>query len=209
MVALPLAEGFASFLPLAAVFLEELPPEGFLMAGAAGLAFLAGVFTLGGGFACPRRAGGVFLGLGLASLRFIGGALLRDFGGGLFCILSKAETAQSSAGHKHYPEWSRWHRQSSSWHPRSSPWMCLQSAAHLISCIPTSQNASCQAKHSPVPAELCQRALELLPATEITTAKEFRGLGTILSLPAGFTTERPTLISNPRSELCVWLQNCQ
>lgn len=86
MVDLPLAEGFTSFLPLAAGFLEELPPEAFLMAGAAGLAFLAGVLTLGGGFALPRRAVGVFLGLGLDSLRFIGGALLRDLGGGLFCI---------------------------------------------------------------------------------------------------------------------------
>lgn len=91
MVDLPLAEGFTSFLPLAAGFLEELPPEGFLMAEAAGLAFFAGVLTLGGGFAFPRWAAGVFLGLGLDSLRFIGGALLRDFGGGLFCILSERE----------------------------------------------------------------------------------------------------------------------
>lgn len=98
MVGLPLAEGFTSFLPLAAGFLEELPPEGFLMAGAAGLAFLAGVFTLGGGFAFPLRAAGVFLGLGLDSLRFIGGALLRDFGGGLFCILSERKAAQDLSG---------------------------------------------------------------------------------------------------------------
>lgn len=100
MVDLPLAEGFTSFLPPAAGFLEELPPEGFLMAGAAGLAFLAGVLTLGGGFAFPRRAAGVFLGFG-----FIGGALLRDFGGGLFCILSERETAQDLSGDaKRYPE---------------------------------------------------------------------------------------------------------
>lgn len=92
MVDLPLA---TSFLPLAAGFLEELLPEGFLMAGAAGLAFLAGVLTLGGGFAFPRWAAGVFLGLGLDSLRFMGGALLRDFGGGLFCILPEREHKSS------------------------------------------------------------------------------------------------------------------
>lgn len=91
MADLPLAEGFTSFLPLAVGFLEELPPEGFLMAAAAGLAFFTGVFTLGGGFAFPWWAAGVFLGLGLDSLRFIGGALLRDFGGGLFCILSERQ----------------------------------------------------------------------------------------------------------------------
>lgn len=87
MVDLPLAGDFTSFLPLAAGFLEVLPPEGFLMAGAAGLAFLAGILTFGGGLGFPRRAAGTFLGLGLDSLRFTGGALLRDFGGGLFCIL--------------------------------------------------------------------------------------------------------------------------
>lgn len=104
MVDLPLAEGFTSFLPLAAGFLEELPPEAFLMAGAAGLAFLAGVLTLGGGFALPRRAVGVFLGLGLDSLRFIGGALLRDLGGGLFCILSGRDSTGAQWRHKRYPE---------------------------------------------------------------------------------------------------------
>lgn len=104
MVDLPLAEGFTSFLPLAAGFLEELPLEAFLMAGAAGLAFLAGVLTLGGGFALPRRAAGVFLGLGLDSLRFIGGALLRDLGGSLFCILSGRDSTGAQWRHKRYPE---------------------------------------------------------------------------------------------------------
>lgn len=104
MVDLPLAEGFTSFLPLAAGFLEELPLEAFLMAGATGLAFLAGVLTLGGGFALPRRAAGVFLGLGLDSLRFIGGALLRDLGGGLFCILSGRDSTGVQWRHKRYPE---------------------------------------------------------------------------------------------------------
>lgn len=93
---LPLAEGFTSFLPLAADFLEELPPEGFLMAGAAGLSFLAGVFTLGGGFAFSQLDAGAFLGLGLNNLHFIGGALLHEFGGGLFCILFSHGGSSSS-----------------------------------------------------------------------------------------------------------------
>lgn len=137
MVDLPLAEGFTSFLPLAAGFLEELPPEGFLMAGAAGLAFLAGVLTLGGGFAFPRRAAGVFLGLGLDSLRFIAGALLRDFGGGLFCILSERETAQDLSGGTNAAQ-SRaavisLHKRNRSWHPFSLPRMFLYAAVYFIS----------------------------------------------------------------------------
>lgn len=137
MVDLPLAEGFTSFLPLAAGFLEELPPEGFLMAGAAGLAFLAGVLTLGGGFAFPRRAAGVFLGLGLDSLRFIAGALLRDFGGGLFCILSERETAQDLSGGANAAQ-SRaavisLHKRNRSWHPFSLRRMFLYAAVYFIS----------------------------------------------------------------------------
>ena len=69
MADLPLAEGFTSFLPLAVGFLEELPPEGFLMAGAAGLAFFTGLcFPLVG---CWGLSG---LGLGFSSLHWRGSA---------------------------------------------------------------------------------------------------------------------------------------
>ena len=78
MVDLPLPGNFTSFLTLAAGFLEELP-LGFLMTEGEGLAFLAGLFALGGAFlgrglVFPRWAAGT-LGASLDPLCFMAAAL--------------------------------------------------------------------------------------------------------------------------------------
>lgn len=90
MVDLPLPGNFTSFLTLAAGFLEELP-LGFLMTEGEGLAFLAGVFALGGAFlgrglAFPRCAAGT-LGASLDPLCFMAAAFPGDLAGVFFCNL--------------------------------------------------------------------------------------------------------------------------
>ena len=90
MVDLPLPGNFTSFLTLAAGFLEELP-LGFLMTEGEGLAFLAGVFALGGAFlgrgpAFPRWAAGT-LGASLDPLCFMAEAFPGDLAGVFFCNL--------------------------------------------------------------------------------------------------------------------------
>lgn len=90
MVDLPLAGNFTSFRTLAAGFFAE-PPLGFLMTEGEGLAFLAGVLTLGGAFlgrglAFPRWAAGT-LGTGLDPLCFPGAAFPDDLAGVFLCNL--------------------------------------------------------------------------------------------------------------------------